>query len=174
MRRGALQPLVLKMVGIGTGCVQPGSLVRQGSSYHSPLRVGRKCELDAARPAEVYGEPGLWEVRGVDWSERICRKQLKITGLCRQNPARHCKIRNFCRSIHRRQQPGGLDDCPLHSGSGGRKFSFKKQNSSTKQNVPRLVESWDACRTALPRSLLMNRLSIRARDGNGSDGLLRK
>jgi hypothetical protein len=43
-----------------------------------------------------------------------------------------------------------------------------------KRKRPRLIESWDARRTALPRSLLTNRVTIRAAQGNGTNGLLEK
>ncbi len=42
---------------------------------------------------------------------------------------------------------------------------------STNENAPRLIESWDARRTALPRSLLTNSLRFSARSGNGSEVL---
>src|SRR5579872_5786778 len=40
-----------------------------------------------------------------------------------------------------------------------------------KRKRPRLIESWDARRTALPRSLLTNSLRFSARSGNGSEVL---
>ena len=51
-------------------------------------------------------------------------------------------------------------------------WAAEKVNRKTKR--PRLIESWDARRTALPRSLLNNRLTLEAWGGNGPDGLLRK
>jgi len=47
-----------------------------------------------------------------------------------------------------------------------------KLPSKTKR--PRLTESWDARRTALPRSLSKNMLSGSRRGGNGPYGLLRQ
>ena len=56
----------------------------------------------------------------------------------------------------------------------GSRCEIGEPGTTQKRKRPGLIESWDVRRTALPRSLLKNRVMVWVEHGNGSDGLLWK
>jgi len=56
----------------------------------------------------------------------------------------------------------------------GRRCEIIEPGTTKNENVPDSLSPWDVRRTALPRSLLNNRVTASVEHGNGSDGLLWK